>query len=83
MKTHTTIRIVHDEVPGGMVINLKDFDAEVHEPFDDAEAAKVGLEAIEDDEDVAGDEGAAGAAGAPAKPATKTAKKAAARKRGK
>jgi hypothetical protein len=29
-----TVRIKHDEVPGGMVIEKKDFDPKVHELFD-------------------------------------------------
>jgi hypothetical protein len=72
VKTIQKIRIVHEDVPGGAVIALKDFNPELHEPFDDEQAALAGLEAVEDDD--AGDEDA------PVKPA---AKKAAARKRGK
>jgi hypothetical protein len=33
-----TVRIKHDEVPGGMVIEKKDFDPKIHELFE-AEAA--------------------------------------------
>lgn len=37
MQEIETVRIKHDEVPGGMVIEKKDFDPEIHELFDAAE----------------------------------------------
>ena len=35
-----TVRIVHPDVPGGMLINESDFDAGVHVRYDDAVAAQ-------------------------------------------